>query len=547
MNRGPIWWPQWVVVNRSYEELQSLNPANIRQAISTALILSRKKWEGRLKWHDKWLNREAALVDLNGIGIDIESAIKLADNFDPTLIKAQLKELESRMLTEDDRAVDHVGGIGKYGGKKIEWGVNPVRPLRDDDATTTRGTAWKAIMPEIQINQKSIADQQSDVSRNEALIKAQEDLITDDQKLITELKDPKKTTDSIDEIIYTETVKEKEAQAKANAATTDKPILEWNVTTLESALSNYDTLDSIRNNTVVWWQIVDVERGAAKKALQVETKNVQISDKINEINAKRESIWSSSIQDKWEILAIQLEIATLETQLGELRNERSIFDESKSKLELKKIDLIVEAEKKSDDLLKTLLAAKKELKDNELIIEIEEGKAKSSQLRVEQLRESKTHIDDPSTLKKNITEAQERIEKYRWNIGTYKWNINAAQNQLSYLEAEKVELQTHLEISKTKHYKKPDKALVEALRRDYIALEQELADWESWNEKKMIELKWLKKRLKQAYEEVENKSRYDTVWGTFSAVGVWIAKSLWSVLGWGWRLKKEFKKAYKKK
>jgi len=33
-----------------------------------------------------------------------------------------------------------------------------------------------------------------------------------------------------------------------------------------------------------------------------------------------------------------------------------------------------------------------------------------------------------------------------------------------------------LEISKTKHYKKPDKALVEALRRDYIALEQELAD-----------------------------------------------------------------------
>jgi len=82
-------------------------------------------------------------------------------------------------------------------------------------------------------------------------------------------------------------------------------------------------------------------------------------------------------------------------------------------LELKKIDLIVEAEKKSDDLLKTLLAAKKELKDNELIIEIEEGKAKSSQLRVEQLRESKTHIDDPSTLKKNITEAQERIEKYR--------------------------------------------------------------------------------------------------------------------------------------
>jgi|GEM_PF-2675705 len=81
-------------------------------------------------------------------------------------------------------------------------------------------------MPEIQINQKSIADQQSDVSRNEALIKAQEDLITDDQKLITELKDPKKTTDSIDEIIYTETVKEKEAQAKANAATTDKPILE---------------------------------------------------------------------------------------------------------------------------------------------------------------------------------------------------------------------------------------------------------------------------------------------------------------------------------
>gem|GEM_PF-3546415 len=66
------------------------------------------------------MNREAALVDLNGIGIDIESAIKLADNFDPTLIKAQLKELESRMLTEDDRAVDHVGGIGKYGGKKIE-------------------------------------------------------------------------------------------------------------------------------------------------------------------------------------------------------------------------------------------------------------------------------------------------------------------------------------------------------------------------------------------------------------------------------------------
>jgi hypothetical protein len=590
----PSWAPQWWVntTNIGWDSVVNQFESKINQI----MIQSNDSWGAFLKWSALGRARETALYNLRAVRDQIVGA-KITSSSEIARLELLLKEMESRMATEDPKSVLNY----RQYEPEINWGRSPDGNwwyVRDPNWWFKR-TAVNGRYGATKIEAKSF-DPDDAGSPFGKLNDRQNELW--DQVIVTEQVQARVMQ-------YGEDAKEQddlkgfyEEQNKIlwgiNSYKDMQEIIRWFQEKKAEASWKTDQRTAIRAQEEM---IADLKTMRSGLAWEFESTRDQLIGRITTLETR---LWSAS----WEVASsIRSDIRTLQWEINTINKE--IFAQKEK--------LNADIAKATNDLIKIKseeLSAKKQTKEYEdMIAELQkslksplnESDQKKSFIRSEIIKRwlqrhsdsinfdwtddvlvntvsaawwyvsNSGYITHPKTLDDIIDENNDKIQ---WCIRE-KWRLNSlkAQAEWEYKKEKSKEdlIRARYEKAFNKHYGGKDKAMIEAVRWDLFATEKELASMKARQEWLRVLLNDWPEYIEQGmptYEfdedgvghttgqqtirvpnpngqsgviidrirQIENNSRHDTIWWSLGSVVTWAAEWIGKLFGSGSSIRDAF-------